>query len=98
MNGEIKLTCPTIHLNGTSADALLKALGEAHVSLSSALEKLARAAPNARDYYVQFQGDEAMNAARREHQSRRDRIVDVMNELVFIMDNIDEQVTARKPR
>ncbi len=59
---------PTIHRNGTSADALLEQARAAGDALREALDALQGAAPNARDYYPQ--GPDAYRAAEAEHAAR----------------------------
>jgi hypothetical protein len=44
---------PTIHLNGTSADSLLRDDEAAHDAVTQAISALAQVAPHGRDYYVQ---------------------------------------------
>lgn len=79
---------PTIHLNGTSKDALLDALAEALVALFNAERALEATAPNGRDYYPQ--GPDALTIAAREHRTRVDALVKVRHELVALMEAIDE--------
>lgn len=43
---------PTVHLNGTSGEALLEQITDASNAISTAIDGLANASPNARDYYV----------------------------------------------
>ena len=45
-------TLPTVHLNGTSRDELVRQLVEAGKALQVALDKLRAAYPHERDYYV----------------------------------------------
>lgn len=59
---------PTVHLNGTGVDALFNEAVEAGEALRTAAEAVARAAPNARDYYPQGPG--AFDEAQREHEAR----------------------------
>jgi len=70
---------PTIHLNGTSREALLDQVTEAAQAVYAALGKVCDAAPNARDYYPQ--GPEAFTAARDQHDARCDKLREVFNEL-----------------
>jgi len=90
---------PTIHMNGTSAESLLKALSEAYSAVDKAMEAVAAAAPNARDYYPQ--GDNAFVEAREEHRSRLERLQSVQEELmeiaVAVQDQEDEKNTRRNP-
>lgn len=77
---------PTIHLNGTSSDELIRrnrAAGDAAYTLLAALDE---AWPNARDYYPQ--GDDAYPKARDEHQSRVERVQSVLNELAALNEAI----------
>lgn len=75
----MNLTKPTIHLNGTSAEALTDMYEEAFRAVARALEAVAEAAPNARDYYVQ--GDGAFEKARAEHETRARKLREVQEEL-----------------
>jgi len=70
---------PTIHLNGTSADALIDQLSEAIDALAVALRRLQDASPNARDYYPQ--GPHAFTEAQAEHEARWRAIDAVRREL-----------------
>jgi hypothetical protein len=75
---------PSIHLNGTSKQALLDGWEEAYAHLSDALKYLAECAPNGRDYYVQdgpSQNGLALFAAQEEHQKRMQAVRGVMAEL-----------------
>ena len=85
---------PTIHLNGTSADALIDALVTASNRITDAIHALADAAPNARDYYPQ--GPDAYGRARAEHVSRLDRLQSVHAELCDLYNAISDQADARK--
>lgn len=78
---------PTVHLNGTSREALLEQTRTAYGAVQDALEAVAQAAANARDYYVQ--GPDAYNTARREHDERLDRLRSVMTELMYIFVELD---------
>lgn len=70
---------PTIHLNGSSAEDLTKGYLAAERALNEALEALAQAAPNARDYYVQ--GDDVFEKAREEHAARVAKLLVVKDEI-----------------
>lgn len=79
---------PTIHLNGTSKDALLHAFTAADEALAKAGKALAETAPNARDYYPQ--GPDAYGKAADEHDARmmalgkmRADICEVVNAIYF---------------
>ena len=77
---------PTIHLNGTSKDALLDGYIDAREAIRAAIDKLCETAPNGRDYYPQ--GDGAFEKARDEHIARLKRLHDVATELGEIAERI----------
>ena len=82
---------PTIHMNGTSGRALLEGYCEAISAVQAALEALARAAPNGRDYYPQ--GPDACAQADAEHDARKHALIKVMNELQVLAEHVaDRQV------
>ncbi len=70
---------PTVHLNGTSAQALFDGTMVAVHAVQDAVEALEHAEPHARDYYVQNDG--AFSTASSEHKSRNERIGSVLAEL-----------------
>jgi hypothetical protein len=83
------LALPSIHLNGTGKDDLVRQLSEAHLKLSQARDVLAQAAPHQRDYYVQ-KDQSNYHRARKQHEARLRKIEEVMSELldlgIFIQD------------
>jgi hypothetical protein len=81
------VTFPTVHLNGTSRDALREGYCKATAAIRAAGNALAEAGPNARDYYPQGPG--AFEAARAQHQSRLDRLAAVREELYQILESLD---------
>lgn len=85
---------PTIHLNGTSGSDLLEQVCDAASALRMALDAMANAGPNARDYYPQ--GDHAFTQARAEHVARQDQIRRVIAEYDALAGAIDDAMTARK--
>jgi hypothetical protein len=71
---------PFIHLNGTSAEALIEERCTAHFALMAAFDALKRIAPNGRDYYPY--GDPAkMERATAQHRARLQRVQDIIDEL-----------------
>lgn len=76
------LAIPTIHLNGTSREALLEGYCEAVHALHEAGRKLAAAAPNGRDYYPQAAG--AINVAMDQHEARMTKLREIITELETI--------------
>lgn len=90
------MTFPTVHLNGTSAQDLLEGYERAHEALREAMEALAQAAPNGRDYYVQQPG--AFESAIAEHQSRMTRLRDVSLELEALAEHVSVEDMRRRER
>jgi hypothetical protein len=80
---------PTIHLNGTSKDALTKQYNDAVKVLRGALQAVEDAAPNARDYYPQ--GDGAALQAIREHGERLKKLRSVLEEMTELRDACIDQ-------
>ena len=76
---EPTLTVPSVHLNGTSREELLRQVQDAGQAVWQARDALAKASPNARDYYPQ--GVLAYPAARAEHDRRARALLDVEEEL-----------------
>jgi len=70
---------PTIHLNGTSKEALLEQVVAAQAAVCAALHALREAWPNGRDYYPQGPG--ALREAEAEMNSRCARLDSVDREL-----------------
>jgi hypothetical protein len=80
---------PTIHLNGTSKDALFEALSNACAAIREAEKALFETSPNARDYYPQ--GDGAYRQASNEYIARLERLGSVRVELYEILEAIEDQ-------
>lgn len=85
---------PTIHLNGTSGEALYALHTEAYDRLRVAVEALDAAAPNGRDFYVQ--GNHAIGEAMSEHGERLSKLVAVLRELGDLCENIADQRADRE--
>jgi hypothetical protein len=81
-----KLAVPTIHLNGTSKEVLLEDYCNAIHALHEAGSALAKAYPNARDYYPQ--GNGAINAAMDQHDDRMNRLRGIIKELEVIAEAV----------
>jgi hypothetical protein len=79
---------PTLHLGGTSKDALLEALHEAVEALIDTENALGRVHPHGRDY-VYVPG--SYETATLEHQRRVLMIQTVRNEIDTIRENIYNQ-------
>jgi hypothetical protein len=81
------LTKPTIHLNGTSAEALRNQYAAAHTAVEQAITALSEAAPHGRDYYVR--GGSAYAQAAMEHSYRMNALTRVRDELLELHDACD---------
>jgi hypothetical protein len=84
---------PSVHLNGTSGEELLKRLWDAVAALDKARSALHEITPNARDYYVQGEG--VFTIAMHEHMARLKKVESIINELVEIFEVVGEQRTPR---
>jgi hypothetical protein len=85
----LKMTVPTIHLNGTSKARLIDALCNASDALNAAYAALRETAPNGRDYYPQ--GPAALPAATNEHLDRLRRLDAIKAEIDALAQAIDQQ-------
>lgn len=90
------MTKPTIHLNGTGAQDLLDQYRTAMEALQAASEAHANASPNARDYYPQ--GGDAYTTARREHDSRAERLEAISDEITELAIHCADAVAEREAR
>lgn len=87
----IDIALPTIHSNGTSAQALFDANLDAIQAVEAAIDAVQRAAPNARDYYVQ--GPDVFPRAQLEHLER----LRLLNRIVLELTQIAEHAHRRIP-
>lgn len=81
---EHTIAVPTVHLNGTSAEELLKQLATAFEAATTAIIGLYHAAPNNRDYYPTKQE----NQAQTEHTIRAKTLSAVRTELNEMRDHV----------
>jgi hypothetical protein len=72
------MTLPTIHLNGTSQEALIDDARTAYSALDEAVKALCRMHPHGRDYYP-VPG--TWDAASDEHDTRIQAVQGVMSEI-----------------
>jgi hypothetical protein len=79
---------PTVHINGTSREELVRQQVETGQALRIALEKLAAAAPHPRDYYIN-KNPRAYQVARAEHERRCGLLRDILRETEEIAEAID---------
>ena len=74
------LITPTVHINGTSKQELVRQLTDAAEAARVLQNALRDASPNARDYYTQ--GGNTINAAIEAWVERRTMIDDLVDELL----------------
>jgi hypothetical protein len=84
---------PTVHLNGTSGQALLDAATDARTAVEAAVVKLRAVYPNARDYYPQ--GPAAIGQAQDEFIELERKLLDVSEDLLVLAQQIAEQPFKR---
>lgn len=77
---------PTIHLNGTSREELLRQVCDAVAAVRTAIGALVDMSPNGRDYYPQ--GSDAINLAVKEHHARLEKLRAVQDELNAMAESI----------
>jgi len=83
---------PTIHLNGSSGERLLEQYTAASAAVRAAISTLQEVDVNARDYYVQ--GENAPQAAQREHDARLMALRRIDLDLAMIVEGIQDQLDA----
>ena len=84
---------PTIHLNGTNGEELKAEYYAAHKAIDAAVEALAAATLNARDYYVQ--SADAYYQARDERAEAFDKFRQVQDYVEGMLVGIIEQTKPR---
>jgi hypothetical protein len=72
------LVLPIVHLNGTSAEELLRLRQDAHSALDKAVVALQQMAPNGRDYYLESGRFEEALA---QHEWRLIALTEIMEEI-----------------
>lgn len=77
---------PVVNMNGTSGKDLFEMNLAAVGKLRDAIDALAKACPNGRDY--QTLGPDAMRKATNEHSQRMARLLDVKAELDIITESL----------
>lgn len=81
---------PSVHLNGTAKEALIKGYRDALSALSEAEKALTEAAPHPRDYYVQ-KNPNAYQQAAWAHRARMLRLKETKKEILAIAELVMEQ-------
>ena len=89
------MTAPTVHLNGTSAAALLEGYEKATAAVTAALTALGEAAPNARDYYPQGRG--AWTNVREAHMADLNALHNVLHHLQYLHESVQQQSEGVSP-
>jgi len=84
-----KLMVPTVHLNGTSKEALLSEYVTAMNAVQDAIDALKKVTVHGRDYYPQ--GDRAINDAMLQRARQFEHLEEVHTELEAIAVEISEQ-------
>lgn len=87
---------PTVHLNGTGIESLMAQYNNAYYALTEAIRKMAAAAPNGRDYYLQGPG--VWQSAVAEHEDRMKRVQAVMEEIGKIGEYLGDEELKRMRR
>ena len=77
---------PTVNLNGTSGKELFETNLNVVDTLRNAINALARACPNGRDY--QTMGPDAHRKAVAEHEQRQERLLYVLAEMETITEHL----------
>jgi len=80
---------PTVHMNGDTKATLVSDNVAAHNAIDNAIDIVAKAAPNGRNFYPQ--GDGAINEAIAQHFKRIEGLKAVRQEFETIICGIDEQ-------
>ena len=83
---------PVIHSNGTSAAELRDQIDGALDAMKAAIQAVAKAAPNGRDYYV----NDSVQRAIKEHCIRGEKLIEVASELSQICDHIYEVISFQE--
>jgi len=86
-------TIPTIHLNGTDGDTLMREYRAAYDAIGKALDALYDTTCNGRDFYPQ--GGSAFYRARDERQAAIDKLRDARSYCGEICMGIEEQQARR---
>lgn len=87
---------PTLHLNGSSADSLIKDYQEAADAAYEAVKALGNVDFHGRDYYTQDTDGKAFQQARDEHLARLAKLESVRVELGQILLNVVDQRLERE--
>lgn len=84
------LVVPTIHINGTSEEELVRQYSNAVRFLQAGRDALAQTAPHARDYYI-HKDKGVLAKATQQHEARMRKVKEVIDELTSIGESILKQ-------
>lgn len=85
-------TAPMIHMNGTSAENLLRYCKEARQHLNDARTQMINLCPHMRDYYIAENGTDLHRKARAEHNARLTMLDAVLDDIEALQLAIQAQV------
>jgi hypothetical protein len=85
------MTHPTLHMNGTSKEALVREYEAAYDSVCEAMTKLWEVTVHGRDYYVQADYPACLYRAQDERAAMYNKLVEVRDELETRLGNILDQ-------
>jgi hypothetical protein len=91
---EAGLIVPAVHINGTSADALIRGYVAAGDAIFAALQELEAAAPHERDYYLYPEG--SFQRACEEHATRVKWLVCVRRQFMDLAIAVQAQDRDRR--
>ena len=86
------MVTPTVHLNGTSAEELMRLFADAGAAVQTAMKAVEDAGPNGRDYYPQGPG--MLTVAIGEHVDRIGKLNSVYKDLVALHDAVEAQTNG----
>lgn len=94
MNAETinKVMAPTVHLNGTSGEALRREVTAVIDPLRQAVEAIKEMTIHGRDYYVQTNPDWNLHRAEEQARERFRRLNEVLDELIVYRYKIKSQI------
>lgn len=87
-------TIPTLHLNGTSGTTLVEEYRDAYEAIDRAIDALAAATCNGRDFYPQ--GPDAYYQAREERQQALQKLREAQEYVELIWAGISDQMHERE--
>lgn len=79
---------PTVHMNGTSREALVEGYLAAHRAIVDAIKAMGECYPNGRDYYTQ--GPDALKIAMDEFDARRAALGKVASDLMELAEHCQD--------